>query len=143
MYRNYNLQMPEWKHEISAGDMILFMLLAEKGKIYVLPDVMSVYRQHSDSLSSSNEEFQKILHFLQLSVDILLRMNLYWNRKYEHLISPIVARYYVKMEFLYLSKSYRNYAKAKKMAQMAFSTNVRVFLKYSIIESFAKLKKHL
>ena len=143
MYRNRDLQLPQWKHEISAGDMILFMLLAEKGKIYVLPDVMSVYRQHSDSLSNSSEEFQKLLPFLQLSVNVLLRMNEYWNRKYEHLIFPIVARYYVKMEFLYLSKSYRNYTMAKKMARLAFSTDVLASLKYSMIESFAKLKKHL
>ncbi len=143
MYRSIDLQLPKWIHEFSAGDMILFMILAEKGKIYVLPDVMSVYRQHSGSLTTSGREYQTAIPFFQLSVSVLLRMNEYWNRKYEYLISPIVARYYVRIMFCYLSKSYRNYAMAKEMAKKAFLLNKYVFVKYFVIESIAKLKKHL
>ncbi len=143
MYRNYDILLPEWIHEISACDMILFMLLAKEGKIHVLQDVMSVYRNHADSLTSSGAEYQTAIPFLQLSINVLLRMNDYWNRQFEHLIFPIIARYYVRMEFVYLSKSARDYSKAAEMRRKARSYSWRSYLKYLAIEAYQKLKKHI
>lgn len=143
MYRNYNIQLPEWIHEISAFDMVFYMLLAKEGKVHVLPDAMSVYRIHSDSLTTSGSEYQTAIPFLQLSVDILLRMNAYWERKYESLIYPIIARYYVRLEFVYLSKSARDYAKAREMASKARSYSWLSYCKYQIIEWYRKIRKHI
>ena len=56
MYRNRSLSLPSWISRISACDMVLFKMLAREGDIYVMPDVMSVYRNHSDSLTSSFTE---------------------------------------------------------------------------------------
>ena len=143
MYRNFDLQLPKWMHEISAGDMVLFTLLAKEGKIYVMPDVMSVYRHHAESLTTSTAEYQTAIPFLQLSINVLLRMNEYWERRYENLIYPIIARYYVRMEFVYLSKSARDYAKAKAMAKEARRYSWLTYCKYQIIESYYKVMKHL
>lgn len=143
MYRNYDVQLPEWVAQISAFDMLFFMLLAQQGKIHVMPDVMSAYRIHSNSLTTSGEEYQTAIPFLQLSVNVLLRMNEYWNRQYERLIYPIVARYYVRMEFVYLSKSARNFAKAREMAKLARRYCCSTYCKYQVIESYRKLMKHL
>lgn len=143
MYRNFNLQLPKWMHDISAGDMVLFMLLAKEGRIYVMTDAMSVYRNHTDSLTTSTAEYQTAIPFLRLSIDVLLRMNEYWERKYENLIYPIIARYYVRMEFVYLSKSARNYKKALEMAKQARHYSWSTYYKYQIIESYRKVNRHL
>ena len=143
MYRNFDIQLPEWIHEISAFDMVFYMLLAKEGKVHVLQDAMSVYRIHSDSLTSSGVEYQTAIPFLQLSVDVLLRMNDFWNRQYEDLIYPIVARYYVRMEFVYLSKSARDYAKARAMASKARSFSLATYLKYQLVELYRKIRKHI
>ena len=119
------------------------MLVAQKGLIHVLPDTMSVYRNHSDSLTTSGTEYQTAIPFLQLSVNVLLRMNQFLNRQYERMIYPIVARYYVRMEFVYLSKSARNYKKALEMAKQAGHYSWSTCCKYQIIESYRKLKKHI
>ncbi len=143
MYRNYDVQMPDWVAKISAFDMLFYMILAQRGKIHVLPDVMSVYRQHAESLTTSTAEYQTAIPFLQLSVKVLLRMNEYWESRYENLIYPIIARYYVRMEFVYLSKSARDYAKAKAMAKEARRYSWLTYCKYQIIESYHKVMKYL
>lgn len=143
MYRNFDIQLPDWTAQISAFDMMFYMLLAQKGLIHVLHDSMSVYRSHSDSLTTSGTEYQTAIPFLQLSVNVLLRMNQFWNRQYERMIYPIVARYYVRMEFIYLSKSARDYSKALKMAKIACKYSWKNCLKYQFIELFCKFKKHI
>lgn len=143
MYRNFDVQLPEWVAQISAFDMLFYMLLTQNGKIYVMPDVMSVYRGHVDSLTSTQSEYLSSISFYELSTNLLLRMNEYWGRQYEYLIYPIVARYYIRMEFVYLSKSARNYTKAREMAKLARWYSWTTYCKYQIIESYSKIMKHL
>lgn len=124
MYRNFPIQLPEWLPQVSAGDMVLFMLLAEKGDMYVMPDVMSVYRDHSGSLTSSNKEYNSaVLYYLNLSIPVLELLNQYWNGQYQSKIYPIIARYYAECAVLYTNKSIRNIAKSKRMARMAYRYN--------------------
>ncbi len=120
MYRNFPIQLPEWLPQVSAADMVLFMLLAEKGDVYVMPEVMSVYRSHSDSLTSSNKEYNSaVLYYLNLSIPVLELLNQYWNGQFQSKIYPIIARYYAECAVLYTNKSIRDLTKSRKMAMMA------------------------
>ena len=143
MFRNSPIKWPEWICKVTALDMVLFMILAEKGDIYRLDDVMSVYRHNVKSITSTQQQFGNQIAFNNKSIELVSQMDEYWTHKYHKQISYVVARYYMSNMFCYLSKSYRNYAMAREMAKKAFLLNKYVFVKYFVIESIAKLKKHL
>ena len=143
MFRNNPIRWPEWICQVTALDMVLFMILAEKGDIYRLDDVMSVYRHNEKSITSTQQQFGNQIAFNNKSIELVSQMDGYWTYKYHKQISRVISRYYVNNMFCYLSKSYRNYAMAKVMAKKAFSSNKYIFVKYFVIESIAKLKKHL
>lgn len=143
IFRNSPIQWPEWICEVAALDMVLFMILAEKGDIYRLDDVMSVYRHNAKSITSTQQQFGNQIAFNNKSIELVSQMDGYWTHKYHKQISRVISRYYVNNMFCYLSKSYRNFTMAKEMAKKAFALNRKVFVKYFFIESIAKLKKHL
>lgn len=48
LFRNYSFnKLPNWFHDLIVGDYPLLLLLAQKGKIKYFPEVMAVYRIHS------------------------------------------------------------------------------------------------
>ena len=120
MYRNRPLELPRWLPTVSACDMVLYMLIAREGNIYVLPDVMSVYRGHVASLTSSGTEYGSVIRFHMLSIRILRLMNRFLKRVYQKKIYPIISRYYVECSMNYLRKSQRDMKMSKDMAHLAW-----------------------
>lgn len=144
MFRNSApIKWPDWICEVKALDMVLFMLLAERGDIYLMRDVMSVYRHNQKSITSTQTEFFNQVAFNNASMDILEKMDEYWEGKYHKEISKVESRYYVNNMFCYLSKSMRDFEMAKIMAKKARMYDMKTFWKYLFVESWEKLKKHL
>lgn len=52
LFRNYGDYLCQNCNGIFYGDIFLFLLLAEKGKLYCLPDIMSVYRRNLNGVTS-------------------------------------------------------------------------------------------
>lgn len=130
MYRNQGISLPPWISRVSACDMVLFKMLAREGDIYVLPDIMSVYREHSDSLTNSSGEYSSVIRFYELSIQVLRLMNRYWNREYQARFYPLISRYYVECALACIHR--RNYAlsKAKEAATLSFYYDKRTFVKF-------------
>lgn len=143
MFRNSPIQWPEWICEVTALDMVLFMILAEKGDIYRLDDVMSVYRQNRCSITNTQQQFNSKLASNSMLINLLSKMDEYWSNQYHKIITRVLAMFYMRNAFYYLSKSFRDIPSAKNMVRKAFSLNSLVSFKYLILESIAKLKKHL
>lgn len=144
VFRRMDFQWPSWICSVKAMDMVCFMLMAEKGDVYFMRDVMSVYRSRTNSITSTpTGDFKNAVTFYDASVRILRLMNRYWDRKYQSLIYPIISRYYMRSMFVCLSKSGRNYTLAKEMAKKARAYDPKTYYKYLIIESWNKMKKHL
>lgn len=143
MFRKFTFNWPSWIGQIRAMDMVCFMLLAEKGDIYVMKDVMSVYRFNQKSITSSNAEFQNAISFNNISIEILEKMNEYWNGRHFNAIKKILAGYYINNMFCYLSRGLRDYSSAREMARNARKYDFPSYIKYFGIESYRKLKKHL
>ncbi|WP_303312083.1 glycosyltransferase [Hymenobacter sp. BT730] len=62
MYRNGVLPtLPSWVHKSVVVDLPLFALLATKGRIGYLSDLMSVYRVHSNGVTRSGKQEQFLL----------------------------------------------------------------------------------
>ena len=51
-FRNVLHDYPEWRGEVLNGDYLLELLLAREGKFYYMDDVMAVYRQDGQGMSS-------------------------------------------------------------------------------------------
>lgn len=144
LYRNYpEIHLPDWRYRISAGDMVYFRYLGAFGKTHWMSDVMSAYRFHSNSLTSSENVYLSVISFNNLNIKVLRLLNRFWNRKYQSLIYPIISRYYMRSMFVCLSKSGRNYPMAREMAKKARMYDMKTFWKYLFVESWEKLKKHL
>lgn len=144
LFRHKDLiHFPKWRYRISAGDMILFRYLGSCGKAHWFPDAMSIYRGHTNSITTTENSYTSELSFICLNILVLRLLNRFWNRKYQEKIYPIVARYYVRMEFIYLSKSARDYSKALKMAKIACKYSWKSCLKYQFIELNRKIKKYI
>ena len=131
MYRNFDIQLPDWLPEISACDMVWYRLLGEKGKLHILPDAMSVYKNHADSLTSTNAEYNSSIRYYQrLSIPVLEKLNIYWHRKYQDKINPIIAQYYAECAWLYTRKSTRNWTQCRKMFRIACRYDMKSTIKY-------------
>lgn len=144
MFRNdMPIVWPKWICEVTALDMVLFMLLAERGDIWLIRDVMSVYRHNQKSITSTGIQFANQVAFNNASMALLRRMDAYWHGRYRRDIARVTARYYMSNMFCYLSKSFRNYDKAREMVRLAYRNSVLVFWKYLWIESINKLKKYI
>ena len=130
MYRNKGLCLPSWISRVSACDMVLFKMLAREGDIYVIPDIMSVYRDHSDSLTNSSNEYSSAIRFYELSIKVLRLLNRYWEREHQALIYPLVSRYYVECALASVhGKSLVN-TKAKEASVLSWHYDKRTSFKY-------------
>jgi len=143
MFRNHPITWPEGIEKVKALDMILFMIIAERGNIFLMRDKMSVYRHNRKSITSTQNQFTTAIAFNTISIGILDQMNDYWHGKYSKLINPKIARYYVNNMFVYLSKGARDYRKAREMAKLARRYSWSMYCKYLFVEGYYKLRKHL
>ena len=139
MYRNQGISLPSWIARVSACDMVLFKMLAREGDIYVMPDIMSVYRNHSGSLTSSFMEYSSVIRFNELSIKVLRLMNRYWNREYQAIIYPLISRYYVESALASIHRKNFAKAKVKKAALLSWYYDKRIFVKYLFAGLIKKL----
>ena len=143
MFRNRVIDWPVWINDVVALDMVLFMILAERGDIYRLSDIMSVYRHNKHSITCSQTQFGNQIMFNKLSIDLLDKMDVYWSAIYHTKIRQIIARYHTNNMFCYLRKSTKDYKKVYNEAKSAFMMSKFSFLYSIIIETTNKFKRYL
>jgi len=86
-YRNYSFDIPDEIEEIQASDWAYFILLAEKGDVYYLPDCMAVYRRHTSGAWSSMDR-----HLMAIkSVESMIKIDELAHGKYSQWISHGIA----------------------------------------------------
>lgn len=143
MFRNIELKYPIWINRFSAFDMVFFMLLAEKGDIHFMNDVMSVYRNNSKGITSTRKEYSTKILFLEMSLHIVRLMNRYFRRVYQNNVYEIVSVYYMEIAFLYLKKSNRSLKKSIKMMNISQKYNLSACIKHFIISLYRLFKSHV
>lgn len=143
LFKNKPILFPSWINSISALDMVMYMIIAERGDIFYMNDPMSVYRNANNSITNSNVEYSTQINFINLSIRIAKLMNKHFNRQYQSEIYYIIARYYIHLAFIYLKKGNRNFSQSKKMFYLASKYHKSSTLKYTIIEFYSWVKLHL
>jgi glycosyltransferase involved in cell wall biosynthesis len=65
VYRNHLFnEFPEWFEKMSFGDYVLFLLVAEHGKIKYFDEPMAVYRIHNQGISSGANVSEKMITWI-------------------------------------------------------------------------------
>ena len=114
-------ELPEWFIESPVGDYVLYMLIAQYGKIKYFSEVMGVYRVHKDGAFGSKdialqtEKWTKVLDLLKTQFDpsinnILARIQIdcYLRLINHYRYDPIKCKYYnslaLKSDPFFISK---------------------------------------
>lgn len=95
MFRNCIDQYPTWFTESMSGDIPRYVLLAKKGKIGYLPDVMSVYRKNHAGASYMDKYDDA--PFLWNRINMYKSINKELDFKYDKVLKKNIARYYKLM----------------------------------------------
>ncbi len=96
-----NTNKPEWTKYVFGGDFALQLILATKGKIGAINEIMATYRKHHGSLSVSNRK----LGFHELKItESLSFFNYYTNFQYNSLIQQRILKIREKLFMSFLSE---------------------------------------
>jgi glycosyltransferase involved in cell wall biosynthesis len=81
IFRNndFHRNLPVWFENLPARDWGLYLLNAQKGKLYYMPECMSVYRQHSGGVWSSLSREEMI----NKGIEVLNQLNAAFNYEYD------------------------------------------------------------
>ncbi|HMS65777.1 MAG TPA: glycosyltransferase [Ignavibacteria bacterium] len=120
MIRNI-LKIPDYFSELPYGDMPLYLLLAEKGKIKYIDKLMSVYRIHS----SGQWQGEKVHNNLLKDINFYTVMNEKLNFKYERAIRKIFAQRYFDLSICKIKQNKfdeaRNFYEQLKKNNLSYS----------------------
>jgi glycosyltransferase involved in cell wall biosynthesis len=102
LFRRTALNIPVWLKDIYNGDYSLQLILAEKGKIKYLKEVMSVYRRSivTGSLTSK----YSTMNNLNSLINLFIVFNIHSQKKYSRLINIRLIR--LKLEKFILSQKF-------------------------------------
>lgn len=147
VYRNINIVLPSVFKTFSLADWPISLLYAEKGKVRYIGENMATYRVHSDGVWTQSQHVIKIKH----SVNMLLRMNIYFKRKHEKEIYESIARLLLTQSFKHLQlKEFQRflyiYQKSKNFASISIKETIIIFINSffnNLLKTIVSIKKKL
>ena len=86
LFRN-NIKIPNWFYTVHAGDKVLHILNAEKGKIYYFSDSMAAYRIHQGGVWSQ----LSTIEMMEKGIKTLEIINEGFNYKYDEKIKKRIS----------------------------------------------------
>jgi glycosyltransferase involved in cell wall biosynthesis len=89
----YLVDLPAGRDKIRLGDWMLFILAAQFGKVYIMPDIMAVYRIHEKGIHSTKPTKYKV----EVGIELFELLNKYLPALYEQRIKEQLRRYYISM----------------------------------------------
>ena len=124
LFRNILKEYPEWRSRVSNGDYLLELLLAREGKFYYMDDVMAVYRQEGQGMSTvlnSNkvDQYDKLIYLLEA-------------------VKKLYPNNYAKV----FDNSIANYQQMKNNYQKEVYYNSHPFLKAFRPKTYKRMIKH-
>jgi glycosyltransferase involved in cell wall biosynthesis len=99
MYRRYDdFEFPEWFRKVKFGDWPLHLLMASRGRIGFIDEVMSVYRVHGDGVWESRPMSENI----PLIIDMLRFVDVHFSGRYHAQIKETIGRFQYSVGRLHL-----------------------------------------
>ena len=88
---------PEWTNLSTSGDIPRNLMLASRGPIGYIDEVMSVYRKNRGGASFADNHYSS--DFLFNRIQLYSNINKHFNYKYDALLRKNIAIYYYKLLF--------------------------------------------
>ena len=80
---------PSWAYGDIVGDWVVHVLIAENGDIGYIDEVMGIYRQHSEGVSSD------FFQMTSWAIETAKRLDVYLGYRYHHIIRRRIAGVYL------------------------------------------------
>ena len=93
LFHNYGSYLLQQCKGIIHGDIFLFLLLAERGKLYCLPDKMSVYRRNPKSVTFQ----QRNLASLEKYIVHYKAIYSFFGKKYSRILDKKINQVYLRL----------------------------------------------
>jgi hypothetical protein len=101
VYRKSALpEIPKWYLDAVSGDILLELLVLNKGKNYFMDEVMGVKRKHPGGITQRRKIANKNITILK-EIEIYRKLNKYSNNKYKKVIKVKISNYYFKILSIY------------------------------------------
>jgi glycosyltransferase involved in cell wall biosynthesis len=84
---------PKFYYTTKSGDIPLWIMIAEYGKIGYIEEAMSIYRKHRDSITYKNEHYGIKLYSERIELYNIL--NQYYGMKYDKKFKDAIRNFYV------------------------------------------------
>lgn len=126
MYRNYETFLEQRCKGVVHGDIFLFLLLAERGKLFCLPDEMSVYRRNIHSVTLNEHNIQSLEKFI---IHYRALMN-FFPKKYDKILRNKINYTYCRLFKMSLFSFKSLYYMFKCMGHPILSVkNIYIYIK--------------
>lgn len=89
------LELPIWLSKVVSGDMAIFSIIAAKGNLKCLPEVMSIYRKHSGGVTNSPDV---INNFHSQRIELMMYLNDFHNYKYQNAAIDVIYHHKMAIE---------------------------------------------
>jgi len=86
-FRSTSLFLPECFTKVASGDMALFSIITKTGKLYRIPEIMSVYRKHESGITNTPAHINK---YHQNRIYLMECLNEIHNFKYQKKINSVI-----------------------------------------------------
>ncbi len=136
--------LPDFYTYAPVGDYFIQIFGSLNGGALYIDKVMSVYRQGiPNSWSTVMNDVYKREKFTQSMIEILDKLDIYLNSKYQNEIKEIISYYYFEMAFYYLKSNMFN--EFKESIELSYNANKIKFIYFIIysLRSFPRLIKLL
>lgn len=115
------------------GDIILFLSLAMRGRVFGMEEVMSIYRKHESSLTSlKNRSIKQVENFIKHHKAIRVS----FNGRYEEVEREILSQNYLGLSKMQLRKFKLSFLKS---IFNSYKTAPELFLR-NLLRSYLKIK---
>lgn len=82
---------PEWWMQTASGDLGIFILTTQHGKIKYLPQTMAAYRKHSGGMTNIHTPENVV--FLENRVKLFTDLKTYFNGRYDDILNRTTDKY--------------------------------------------------
>jgi len=97
--RKHILERPEWMHKAPVGDLPLMLVVASKGNIGYINDIMSIYRiMTKNSWSSTRQDKQKRVRHHYAILEMWGNFDQWSDKKYHEYV--LIKKFKNKINFL-------------------------------------------
>lgn len=91
LFRSSALEIPKWFPHIQSADMALFSIVASKGPLRCIPEVMSIYRKHDGGITNT-DTYLNIRYNLN-RIKLLYYLDTFHNCIYHEKVEKLVDKH--------------------------------------------------